>query len=116
MGGQVDANEYQTLSERTMNIDPCKLSNYDIRILNCALGLVGEAGEIADAIKKVAFHGHGFDTDRISEEIGDLMWYVSSLCSLIGVNLGDVIRANVEKLRRRYPAGFNKKDSINRNG
>lgn len=110
----MDANEYQTLSQRTANFSPTKLTNFEANILNVAMGIVGESGELADLLKKMVFHRHSFDTGKVREEIGDVLWYLSALCTLWNVNLGDVMRENVEKLRRRYPNGFSQKDSVNR--
>jgi len=76
-------------------------------------GLVGEAGEIAELVIKYCVTGE-VDKERLKDELGDLMWYVSSLCTLFGLNLGDVMEHNVAKLQKRYPNGYRAMDSINR--
>ena len=53
----------------------------------CALGLVGEAGEVADACKKTLFHEHAFDRDHFLQELGDLLWYVAIAASTIDADL-----------------------------
>lgn len=83
-------------------------------LANAGLGLTGEAGEVADIIKKHLYQGHDLPRDKIVEELGDLMWYVSLTASLIGVDLKAVMQANIEKLWRRYPNGFRPEDSVHR--
>lgn len=83
-------------------------------LLNGALGITGEAGEVADMIKKHVFHGHGLDTDALVKEIGDVCWYVALLCTAIGVDMASVMEKNIEKLKTRYPEGFSSEASINR--
>ena len=83
-------------------------------LFNGALGLTGEAGEVADMIKKHIFHGHDLDTDALVKEIGDVCWYVALLCTAIGVDMASVMEKNIEKLKTRYPEGFSSEASINR--
>lgn len=83
-------------------------------LLNGALGLTGEAGEVADIIKKYIFHGHKLDRDEIVKELGDVLWYVALLCETIGVSIDDVMVKNINKLEARYPDGFSSEKSRNR--
>jgi NTP pyrophosphatase (non-canonical NTP hydrolase) len=71
--------EYQTLASRTFNMQ----LNRTERLENAALGLIGEAGEIADLIKKHRHHGHPLDRDKVIDECGDLLWYVAQMCSVL---------------------------------
>lgn len=89
--------EYQTAALRTCG-------NPDARIL--ALGMTGEAGEVADLIKKIYGHGHPVDRDKIAKEIGDLLWYCATLSHFYGFTLSQVAAGNIAKLRARYPNGF----------
>ena len=83
--------------------------------INCiCLGLAGEVGEVLDYIKKVRFHGHTLDNKILSEEIGDLLWYVFALMSQYNLDLKQVLEQNMEKRAKRYPNGFNSTDSISR--
>lgn len=79
-----------------------------------ALGVAGEAGEVADLVKKVVGHSHPLDQDKITKELGDVLWYVATLAHAIGVSLSRVAEVNVEKLKARYPDGFSAERSINR--
>ena len=83
-------------------------------LLNGALGLTGEAGEVADMVKKHIFHGHDLTTEELVKELGDVCWYLALMCNAIGVNLEDVMALNIEKLKKRYPDGFSETASINR--
>ena len=83
--------------------------------VSCAvLGLAGESGEVVDLIKKWAFHGHSLPTHKMREELGDVLWYLSDICSLLGYSLEAIARQNIAKLQRRYPDGFSSERSINR--
>ena len=68
-----------------------------------ALGLTGETGEVVDDIKKRIFHGRDIPLEHTAEEIGDVMWYVANICNVYGFNLEDILKQNMEKLRKRYP-------------
>ncbi|MBM5799901.1 MAG: hypothetical protein FJ077_03470 [Cyanobacteria bacterium K_DeepCast_35m_m2_023] len=69
------------------------------------LGLCGEAGEVADKVKKVIRDRDGhFDAelcDDLKLELGDVLWYVAQLCTELGLNLDDVASANLDKLASR---------------
>ena len=68
-------------------------------------GLTGEAGEVADKVKKVIRDGHEEFTDEkrleIGKEIGDVLWYCATLARDLGYELDDVAQMNVDKLRSR---------------
>lgn len=51
---------------------------------------------------------------RVADELGDMFWFASELCDRLGLRLEDVARANIEKLRRRYPDGFDAERSLHR--
>lgn len=106
----MDADEYQRQALRTEapGREPRE------RLLNAALGLCGEAGEFADSLKKHAYHGHALDTPELRKELGDVLWYVALACDALGLSMGEVMEANIAKLRRRYPDGFSSARSISR--
>lgn len=106
----MDANQYQLLAYKTANKD---LEAFD-QLRNAAYGLNGEAGEVIDILKKHEFQGHTLDTDKLIKELGDVAWYLALACTALGVPLSDVLERNIDKLRKRYPAGFDPDKSINR--
>lgn len=102
-------NEYQRLSTRTLP----KQSQFN-NLSNYSMGLCGESGEVADELKKVIYHGHDLDIEKIEKELGDVLHYISGLASMLEISLDDVAKKNIDKLKARYPNGFKKEDSINR--
>jgi NTP pyrophosphatase (non-canonical NTP hydrolase) len=103
-------NEYQADTLRTAQTPEDK--NLALAILG--LGCAGEAGEVADYLKKVVGHGHELNVETVKKELGDVMWYVSVLADEVGLTLEDIAQANIDKLRKRYPDGFSSERSINR--
>jgi NTP pyrophosphatase (non-canonical NTP hydrolase) len=82
--------------------------------LYAAVGISGEAGEVLDYIKKVHFHGHALDKQKLVKELGDVLWYLAAAADSVSVSLEEVAEANLKKLAERYPNGFTKERSINR--
>lgn len=106
----MDFDDYQNRALRTANhsLDREQL------MTNAALGLCGESGEFADALKKHLFQGHDLDRDKAIKELGDILWYVSLACYALGVKLSIAAHLNNKKLATRYPQGFDPQASINR--
>lgn len=102
--------EYQTLALTTLNPE---LGERDV-LINGVMGLCGEAGEAIDLVKKHLAHGHPLDKERLAKELGDVAWYLAETAAAIGYDLEDVCRMNLEKLRRRYPQGFDPERSLHR--
>ena len=102
-------NEYQKEALRTANETiPRRL------VLNGVLGLCGESGECADIVKKSEFQCHPLDTEHLAKELGDVAWYLAVTAHSIGYDLETVLQMNVDKLRKRYPDGFDAKRSLKR--
>ena len=106
----MDFNQYQELASRTLNKD----KGLELTLINMSMGLVGESGETVDYMKKVLFHGHEFNIEKLASELGDVLWYVAGMCSVLDVSLEEVAQYNIEKLIKRYPEGFTEQDSVNR--
>lgn len=75
-------------------------------VLNAALGLSGEVGEFNDIIKKWIFHEKQLDIDHAKKEAGDICWYLAMLCESFGWDLDEIMQININKLKSRYPEGF----------
>ena len=104
-------NEYQREAMRTAaGMDYSTMEP----IVNAALGIAGEGGEVADIIKKHIFQGHELDREHVAKELGDVLWYIALGAHSIGYSLEQIMEMNVEKLRNRYPDGFESDRSIHR--
>ena len=104
-------NEYQTAALRTAQTD--KLTANEL-LLNSALGLCGESGEVADLLKKYHFQGHNLDLDHVAKELGDIAWYLAVGAYAIGFDLETILQMNVDKRKARYPDGFSADRSLHR--
>lgn len=105
-------NEYQTEALRTaagMNHP-----NNDEILLNGVMGLAGESGEYVDMMKKHLFQGHELDKEHIAKELGDVAWYIALSAYAMGYDLETILQMNVDKLRKRYPNGFEAERSLHR--
>ncbi len=100
--------------EVTRTCSPELLINPKELLSNGALGLAGEAGECVDLIKKHLHHGVPLDKTKLIKELGDVRWYLELLAISADVSMEEIERQNTEKLRIRYPIGFNTADSIAR--
>lgn len=70
--------------------------------LHAALGICGEAGELADAIKKTVVYGKKEDMPNILEELGDLRFYIQAVQNIYGIPEQVILQYNAEKLAKRY--------------
>ena len=105
-------NDYQRAALRTANTGP-ERARRD-RLANWALGLIGEAGEIAEDMKKHLYHEHELDHAALVKELGDVLWYLAVLAQEVGVELEEVATTNIAKLLLRYPDGFSPAHSMRR--
>ena len=91
-------NEYQSMAAATAIYDKKH------QVIYPALGLAAEAGEIANKVKKILRDGK-FDREGISDEIGDCLWYIAALCRDLNVDLSEIAKNNINKLRDRKERG-----------
>ena len=109
-----DLYTYMRQASRTLNpATKLKLSEQQVRLLNLSLGL-SEVGELQNLIKKMIFHGHEVNVEKLMDEIGDIQWYLFMIMRELGIDPYAVLRQNITKLRERYPNGFSHEDSIKR--
>ena len=102
--------EYQDLALRTLN--PA-LSPKDV-LINAVMGLCGESGECIDIVKKWLAQGHELDREKLAKELGDVAWYLAEAATALEIPLEQILEANIEKLKRRFPEGFSVEASVNR--
>ncbi|TAK96594.1 hypothetical protein EPO05_01470 [Patescibacteria group bacterium] len=102
--------EYQEKSRKTAKY-PQAGNNFVYPVL----GLTGEAGEVAEKVKKIIRDKGGVVDDEareaVKKELGDVLWYVAQLSTEFGLSLEDVAAGNIEKLYSRLERG-----TINGNG
>lgn len=130
----MNANKYQKLAMRTNDGKASdrligKMQEYDMKfandhsdndcvdiggIFNACLGLSGEVGEFNDMIKKWVFHEKELNMEHAKKEAGNILWYVVMLCESFGWNMGEIMQMNVDKLKARYPEGFDVERANNR--
>ena len=103
-------NEYQKLAMTTLNPE---LSQKDV-LINGVMGLCGESGEAIDIVKKWLAQGHELDREKLAKELGDICWYLAETATALGYDLEDIMAGNIEKLKKRYPHGFDSEKSIHR--
>lgn len=97
----MELRDYQFLANRT-----AKDLGFRDGLIHAALGVTGEAGEFADAVKRVAIYEGVPDRANMVEELGDLLWYIAYACEVLGEPLEIVARDNIEKLKKRYPEAY----------
>ncbi|MGB7069738.1 MAG: nucleoside triphosphate pyrophosphohydrolase family protein [Pyrinomonadaceae bacterium] len=89
--------------------EACQTALYPRRMQNLeypTLGLTGEAGEVANIVKKIQRDDGGVITDlvrcKLKDELGDVLWYISACADELGLTLAEIAEFNVEKLAKRH--------------
>ena len=103
-------NEYQKAAMATQN--PA-LDKKDV-LINSVMGLCGESGEAIDIVKKWLMQGHELDREHLVRELGDVAWYLAEAATALDVPLEAVFQGNLDKLRQRFPNGFDTGASVKR--
>lgn len=85
----------------------------DKMMRHAVFGLCSESGEVAGILQKV-FQGHDFDKEHFKKELGDCLWMIAEACASVGATLSEIASMNIQKLRERYPDGFDPEKSKNR--
>jgi NTP pyrophosphatase (non-canonical NTP hydrolase) len=92
-----------------------KLETPQLDDIHMIFGMITETGELTDAYKKNLAYGTPLDMVNVSEEIGDLMFYIASFCRMNKLDLEKILETNVAKLESRYPEKFSEYYANNRN-
>lgn len=102
-------NEYQKLALKTDSFDSQNVNVTDPAFVAKVLGLVGEAGEVAEKFKKIIRNNDGVmkdvEKDLIIRELGDVLWYLSVLAHYLDTELEEVAKTNIAKLADRHNRG-----------
>ena len=105
----MNLHEYQEAVKRT-----CATSDPHETIKLALIGLQDELGELAGPLKKYLWHGHDLDTAHLQDEVGDVLWYLATLCTALDISLAAALEDNIQKLHKRYPDGFSCESSLHR--
>lgn len=101
---------YQKLAMRTCSIPFDRKRD----MLNHAVfGLASEAGEVSGILQK-EYQGHKFDKEHFKKELGDCLWMVAEACTALDISMDDVMQMNIDKLKKRFPEGFEVDKSLHR--
>lgn len=100
--------KYQQLAARTIG---CK--NKFEMLMHSLHGMVGEVGELHSLYQK-EYQGHSIDQKHCLKEVGDLLWFIAEYCTACGVPMSLVAEMNIDKLKARYPNGFEEERSLHR--
>lgn len=101
-----------TLRHNFPNLDFAVHINVDV--LHALVGISTEAGELLDVAKKAMFYGKAVDYVNLDEEMGDVLWYVAIYCNARGIEIGELMQRNINKLRTRFPSSFTEEAANNR--
>ena len=101
--------KYQALAARTINSN---LTPIEMR-LHALHEMASEVGEIHGIYQK-GYQGHEITETELKKEVGDLLWGIAEYCTSHGWDMGEIAEMNIEKLRKRYPDGFEVARSVHR--
>lgn len=103
-------NEYQQLASRTIPNDfPQSAMEH-----HALYGMVGEIGELHSIYQKL-YQGHvEIGYEHYQKELGDLLWFIAEYCTAFNWKLEDIMQMNIDKLKERYPDGFDVDHSLHR--
>lgn len=104
----MNINDYQAMAMTTLNPE---LSRKEV-LINSVMGLCGESGEAIDIVKKWLAQGHALDKEHLAKELGDIAWYLAEAATALDLSLEEILQANLDKLKKRYPEGFASERSI----
>lgn len=105
----LEGNEYQELAARTINND-LKKEQKEMHALH---GMASEVGEIHGIYQKL-YQGHAIPIEHMKKELGDLLWFIAEYCTVMNWDLEEIMYMNIEKLKARFPDGFEAERSLHR--
>lgn len=82
--------------------------------VEAAMGLIGEAGEVSELVKKECFYGKQIDVKKLTEELGDVFHYFCRVLHLNHISINAVIQTHMEKMDKRFPEGYSDQAAIAR--
>jgi len=108
--------DYHGVMERVVGKETLALPNEKmLDLLHASMGLVTEAGEFQDMLKKHLYYGRELDEVNLKEEIGDVLWYCAIALEALDTDFESVMQTNIDKLKARFPEKFTEENANNRN-
>lgn len=108
----MNAADFQEQAARTQIMDPgFHIPGHEMMAVWNALGLAGKAGDVAELVKKGVFHRHQVDPAKLEKELGDMLWYAAAICTTLGLDLGEIMRANLDRLKAGDSNQYSVEDS-----
>ena len=105
----MNLNEYQKLAARTINGDLTELQ----KEYHALHGMCSEVGEIHGLYQKT-YQGHQGSKRHMKKELGDLLWFIAEYCTVMEWDLEEICKMNIDKLKARFPEGFEVDKSLHR--
>ena len=102
-------NSYQKLAARTIGEHMTPLDMVE----HAKSGLVSEIGELHGIYQKT-YQGHALNVEHVKKELGDICWFIAEFCTAYGWDLDEIFDTNIEKLKARFPNGFEVERSLHR--
>ncbi len=103
-------NEYQ--EQALLTDDSRDKGTVSAQFFAVALGLMSEAGEFGEKLKKIYWHKEGAwdeeDKKLLAKELGDCLWYIASLSNHLGIPMEEIAKGNIEKLKSRVERGVHR--------
>lgn len=96
----MNATDFQEQAARTQITDPgFQVPRHELMVVWNALGLAAKAGDVADLVKRGVFHRNQINPGKLEKELGDMLWYAAAICTTLGLDLGEIMQANIERLK-----------------
>ena len=108
-GSTLTFDEYQDVASKSIDN---RLTN-DEKLNHALFGLSAEVGEVTSLFQKY-LQGHSIDLEHLKIEIGDVLWMVAELCTVLEFRMSETAMGNNKKTTSRYPNGFESERSLNR--
>jgi len=106
---------FQKYRDFVYNLEGTKDKDIRTRLDHAITGLCSESGELAGLMKKIKFFEAKIPKINFLDELGDILWYLTDAMNVFEINLEDLIRLNMTKLRARHPDGFTNETALNKN-
>jgi len=102
-------NEYQKLANRT-ECDQDKafqrMTVQMFRLNHACIGVAKEAGEALQLVERWIYHGGVLDCSKLTNELGDVLWFVAQACNTLDIDMLEVMTKNIDKLKERFPEKY----------